>query len=413
MNKSTATIAAVLALLTGFVLGQLTSMVAPRSEPVSSVAPASAQDLATARAFYDAMNHYMASGDKKVESMLAYDFVDHTGSLPNDRNATQMLADWSATRAIVPHLQFEIIDVQAAGALVAVRLGVDPGAAYEIPALPVTAPVAGSVNEFLRIEHSVVAERWSDDDRLPGLSLDAHADFDHKGGALTGPAIERLSLAPGQSVALEGRDTAVLRVDSGQLQIEQTGVDARGEGHSSSEPLESGQLRIVDIDDALRLRNQSSEPVEFWAFSLYGLYPKQPKATADATPVATPVVESATLTYMPFQLPSSSPDRLRISVVQLSLPSGTVIAPHTPGAVEQIVVLDGALEANVQDGRALISSGDSQMQPFDGAETASAGQGFSASSIATLSYRVSSAQPATLLVMTIGPVPSEGTPEAT
>ncbi len=86
------------------------------------------------------------------------------------------------------------------------------------------------------------------------------------------------------------------------------------------------------------------------------------------------------------------------------------MAPHTPGDVEEIVVLDGTLEASVQSGRALTWAGISQSHLFDGVETASAGQGFSASSLATLSYRVTSAQPVTLLIMTIEHAPLSEAP---
>jgi hypothetical protein len=107
---------------------------------------------------------------------------------------------------------------------------------------------------------------------------------------------------------------------------------------------------------------------------------------------------------MPLQLTDLPGDRLRLTVTEVTLPAGASMAAHTPGLVEEIVVLDGALEATVQTGRALVSAGNGPAQPFDGIETASAGQGFSASSIATLSYRVASAQPAALLIMTIEPV---------
>jgi hypothetical protein len=115
---------------------------------------------------------------------------------------------------------------------------------------------------------------------------------------------------------------------------------------------------------------------------------------------------------MPLQLPDAPGTRLRLTVTEVRLPVGAWVAPHTPDIVEEIVVVDGALEASVQTGRALISTGNNQAQPFDGIETATAGQGFSASAIATLSYRVAGAQPATLLVMTITPIPSSETPES-
>lgn len=411
MGKSTATVVAVLALLTGFVLGQLESLAVPRLDPAPSNPAASARALAATRSFYDKVNEFLVSGDRAVESMLVPGFVDHTSSLPTPRNAEELMAGLTAARAALPHLQLKVADVQDQGMLVAVQIEIDPGKPSDIPAFPDVAYPPGRTVEFLRIEHSSVAERWSNDDRFPGVAVDMHTDFEHDGPSLSGPAIERLSLAAGQSVELDGRDTVVLQVISGQLQIGQTGVGQRGEAHPSSEPLDAGQLRILEVKDSLQLRNRSSGPVEFWAFSLYGLYPAQSSPSNNATPVAAPNVETSTLAYMPLQLPGSLPDRLRLSVAQVTLPAGAWVVPHTPGVVEQITVLDGALEASLQTGRALLCTGDNRSQPFDGVETAAAGQGFSANSAATLSYRVSSAQPAILLIMTIDLAPSPSEPD--
>jgi predicted ester cyclase len=413
MTKSTAIVATLLALLTGLVLGQLSSLAVPRLQSASFVSTVSAQDLATARAFYDEMNRFLATGDSGAESLLALDFVDYTGSLPSGRNAEQLMAVWSAIRSFLPDLQLEVVGLQASGAMIAVRLEVHPGTAPNIPGVPVTAPAASSVVEFLRIERAKVAERWSSDDRLPGLAMTLHADFDPTGRSLSGPVIQRLSLPAGQEVALSGDDTVVLRVISGELRFNRAAVDPQRVTHPTSDPIATGQTRIVDVSGTLLVRNLSPTTTEFLAFSLYGLYPVETPLANTATAVAPPGVEALALAlaYLPLRLTGSSLDRLCLSVSEVTLPAGARVVPYTPGVVVEIVVLDGALEVSVQSGRALVSNGDGQMHPFDDVETVSAGQGFSASSIVTLSYRVAGAQPATLLIMTIEPAPSPETHE--
>lgn len=406
MTKTTATIVAILALLTGLVLGQIGSLAVPRSQTAPSVSAVSEQDLATARAFYDELNRFIATGERGVESMLALDFVDYTDSFPNGRNAAQFMTAWSAIGSFLPQLQLEAVDLQGRGALIAVRLDVHPGPSVAIPGLSVTAPAAGSVVEFLRIEHAMVAERWGAGDRLPGMAVTLDADFDRTGPSLSGPVIQRLSLPAGQEVALSGTGTVVLRVISGELRLDRAAVDPQRVTHPISDPATSGQFRIVDVIDTLLIRNLSQTATEFFAFSLHGLYPIEASPSGAATAVATPGIEVTALSYMPIELNGSSNKHLRLSVTEVILPAGSWVAPHTPAIVEEIVVLDGALEASVHSGRALVTLANGQAQPFDGFETASAGQGFSASSVATLGYRVASAQPATLLIMTIEPSPS-------
>src|SRR5688572_15332989 len=104
MTKSAASISTILALLTGLALGQLGSLAVPRLQPASSGSTVSAQDLATARSFYEEMNRFLSTGERGVESMLALDFVDHAGSLPSERNAEQFMAGWSAISSFLPHL---------------------------------------------------------------------------------------------------------------------------------------------------------------------------------------------------------------------------------------------------------------------------------------------------------------------
>jgi hypothetical protein len=406
MARNTAITTALLALLTGLVLGQLGPLALSRPQSATFVSTVSAQDLATARSFYDGVNRFLTSDDRAIASMLAFDFVDHTDALPNERNAEQLLAGWTATRSLLPHLRLTVVDVQVVGTVIAVRLEVDPGVVPAFPGIPLAAPAARSVVEFLRIRNSMVAERWSGDDRLPGMAMTLHADFVRKGPNMSGPTIERISLSAGESVAFSGDDTVVLQVTSGTLLLDRAGIDidSRGAVHPSSDPLAAGQIRVVEVKDTLVLRNRTDTATEFLASSLYGLYPVTGAPSGNATAVAAPAVSITALAYMPLLLTDLPGDRLRLTVTEVTLPAGASMAAHTPGLVEEIVVLDGALEATVQTGRALVSAGNGQAQPFDGIETASAGQGFSASSIATLSYRVASAQPAALLIMTIEPV---------
>src|SRR5690606_6236757 len=80
MPKTTTVTAAILTLLTGLALGHLGSLAMPRLQPVPPASAVSAQELETARSFYDGLNHFVSTGEPGVESMLALDFVDYMGS---------------------------------------------------------------------------------------------------------------------------------------------------------------------------------------------------------------------------------------------------------------------------------------------------------------------------------------------
>lgn len=319
--------------------------------------------------------------------------------------------DLASVRSLLPQLRFEIVGLQAWGSLVAVHLEVGPGSAVASLAVPLVAPADISVDEFLRIERGKVVERWGSDDRLPALAWTLSTDFDRTGPRLSGPVIQRFSVPAGQEIALTGKDSAVLRVVSGELQPDRVTVDPRRGELPTSDPIGVGQLRIVTITDTLVLRNRSNAATEFLAFSLYGLYPVDTAASSAGDSATEPGVEVADLTYMPLQMTAPLGQRLRLSVTEVTLPVGATVALHAPGVVEEVVVLDGALEVSVQDGRALISTGDGQARLFDGIETVSAGQGISTSSIASVGYLVVSAHPATLLIMTIETVPSTNSAE--
>jgi hypothetical protein len=405
VTRSTAAISTLLALLTGLVLGQLGTLAVPRFQSAAPVSSVSTQDLETARSFYEKLNRFLATGDRTVESLLALDFVDHADSSSSIRNAEQFMVGWSAIRALLPQFQFEVVGLQETGTVIAVRLRADPGAASSIPGMPLTIPTPNSMVEFLRIDRSKVAERWSSDPQWPAMTRAVQVDFGRSGPDQSGPAIQHFSLPTGQKVELSGNDTVALLVTSGTLRLNRVGVDENGESHPASDELASGQIRVVSVKDKLFLRNPSGATTEFLAFGLYALLSTEASLSDRASGDANPPIAVTTLAYLPLRLDGSSADRLRLSVAEITLPAGASVPPHTPNVVEQIVVLDGVLEASLQTGRALVSSGNGLAQPFEGTETASTGQGLSASSIATISYQVATTQPATLLIMTIEPAP--------
>lgn len=411
MTKATASIAAILTLLTGLLLGQIGSLALHADRPERARSYSSPQALATARSFYDGMNRLLASGDRSIETTVAPGFVDHTLSEQQGRTLPEMI-DWLlAMRATWPHVQMRVVDLEQKDRLIAVRLEFDPGVAAPIPGVPLTPPAPSRVLEFLRVEGSGVTDRWDADTWLPVATFSVDTDVDWNGQSLVVPAIEHLSLDPGRSMQLPLDRTVILRAESGRVQLDRAGTDLDGNRHPAQEPLDAGTVRILAGAGALTLRNVSSEAAEVWAVSANGSS-TEPEGSDDAAPEPPRQPRQAFVAFMPLQVSSDMAGRQHLSVTQISLPPGATVADHVPGIIEEIAVLDGSIQVTIGHGRALKCTAGNMAHPFDGTETIAAGEGVSAKGTASLGYRVTGPQPATFLIMRIeAPPASEGPTE--
>jgi quercetin dioxygenase-like cupin family protein len=408
MSRAAASTAAVLALLTGLVLGQIGSLATHTDVSRIDETNPSPRTLAVARSFYDGMNRLLASGDRSIETIVAPGFVEHTADGQGDRTLPEMI-DWLlATRTTSPRMQMTVLDLEQRDRLIAVRLEVDPGTPVPIPGLPLTTPAPFQALEFLRVEGAAVTDRWNAGAELPVATLRLTFDFNWASTSLVTPAIQRLSLEPGDSIQLALGGPVILRVDSGRVRLDRSGIDLNGIRRPSQEPFGEDQVRIFDGADGLTLRNVSSDPAVLWALSAEGATAAEQAETHDATREPG---YSRIVAFIPLQLSSDVLDApQRISVTRITLPPGTTVAPHDPGVIEEIAVLDGAIDVTVGQGRALMCTDGATAQPFDGTETIAAGEGVSARGAAALGYRVAGPQPATLLIMRIDSFPPGNIP---
>lgn len=391
-----ATAAVILALLTGLVLGQIGRLsVSHVRVGESNVSP---RALATARAFYESFDRLLDSGDRSIASTVAPGFIDHSGNSDNQRTLTEMI-DWTlALRATWPHLRMQVVDLQQQGQFITVRLDIHPGVPSQMSSVPLLAAPPQHVTELLRVEGAAVSERWSAGGQLPVATFSAAIDdFWEDAGSVT-PAIERVVLESGQSLQRAYRGTVVLWSEAGRIFLDRDGVDLSGNRRPTRQPLEAGQVRMLDGVGQFTLRNEGSEPARLWLLST-DVSRVERNAIGDAT--AAPGQLRA-VAFLP--LPGSGDRRSRprrVSITHITLPPGSTVAPHAPGVVEAIAVVSGAIELTVDLGRALRCADGATAQPFDGTITLNAGAGVSANAMASLGYRTAGSQPATLLVMHI------------
>lgn len=404
MSKATTSTAVVLALLTGLVLGQLGSL-ATQPGAFRSRAPNDAEyQLETARGFYDNVNHLLETGDRAIEATLAPGFTEHLPEGNGERTLPEMV-DWLlALRATWPKLRITVVSLDQHDAWIVARLKIDPGPPQALSGALLLEIDSEFVNEYLQVEGNQVTDRWSAVMDVPVATLNFQTQFTWKSSQLTVPAIERVSLAPDSMMRFPLEGPAMLLVESGSVRIDRASSDADGNGHSGTEPIRDGEVRMLENAAALQVRNLSHDPADIWIFASNAGVDSQTERNAPDGSVITRI-----FAFMPLLTLSPLATSKRISVTRITLPPGAAVAPHSAGIVETIAVVEGAVETTVERGYALLCADHGTAIPFDDTATIAAGAGFGMKGFSSFSYRVAGTSPATLLVMRIdsGTSPSE------
>jgi hypothetical protein len=226
---------------TGFgLLGLAQAVTAPVARRSSA---ASTANVEVVRAFYDAANEVLATGDTApLDELVAPDFVEHPARL--GESGREGLAEALVWRhAVFPGLRLEVDDVRAAGDdAVAVRVhaaGAETGA-FIGRQVSATLAAWGPI-ELLRIVGGRVAERWGDPGDvtlLPPLwQTTLHAS------SVDAPwvvALRRLTWEPGAELTVaENPATWFLLIEAGELTV-------FAEADSAVATVESGGAHMTD-----------------------------------------------------------------------------------------------------------------------------------------------------------------------
>lgn len=398
MSRTTASTAVILALLTGLVLGQLGSL-ATQPGAFRSGAPSTApRSMETARSFYDAMSHLLATGDRVLDASLAPGFTEHGPDGQTNRTLPEMIDGLVALRSTWPNLQLTVVSLDQHESMTVARLQIDPGKPRAIPGLPLPAVEPMVVTEHLRIDRSGITDRWSANLGLPMATTMLQTELSWKPPSLSMPAIMRIAIEPGRAAPVPLDGPAILRAETGTVQLSQASNDFSGNGHSSIDPMLPGEMRLLETSEVIEVRNIGDEPAELWVFTGNIGSVSQAPATVSSEP---PVIKL--FGFIPLTAANSSNTTQRISIARVTLPPGTDIATHRTGIMEAIAIVDGELDVTVSHGQAVFCTDGASAHLFDGTDTFSAGSGISAKGPTTLSYRVAGSRPVTLFVMRIDP----------
>lgn len=396
MSRAAASFAIILTLLTGLVLGQIGSLVRKPAEFHTMGSVPAPDALSTARAFYDGMNALLERGDRDIETTIAPGFVDHARDDPADRTMPEMIDTLLATRATWPHMRVTVGALDQWDSTIVAQLTIEPGAPRSQGGIRLPAMETRTVTEFLRVDGAGIIERWNADLRLPQITYALQTSLAWDGPSLIMPAILQFELQPGDTVQIPLRGSAILRIETGTVLLDRAGNDLDGNWHPAIDPIDAGHGRVLESTDPVFARNFSSKPALFWVFTTHTGTVDGPPAEATVVPGTYAAQISAFIPLLRSDLPG---DAQRISIAQITLPPGVRVTPYETGILEEIVVLDGAIDVTVTRGRVLPSIDGTATLPVDDQTTIAAGSGIGVKGATSLGYRVVGDRPATLLIV--------------
>ncbi|MEZ4505309.1 MAG: hypothetical protein R2848_05400 [Thermomicrobiales bacterium] len=389
-------VALALGFLTAFAAGLLGMIVvAPDYSESGTAIPAHHTDLVV-KAFYSDINAWIAGKDHALEHMLGPDFVDHTTSESPDRNATEFLSYLSTIRTFEPTLRFNVLSIEGSDAIVSVdleRVGVHlpsiEGWRIELPEQP-------PLREILRIEDSLIQERWGPDDLWPGIAMAAQRSVPIGPELYQEPSIQRFELNPGAPINLIAKGTVMLWVESGELGIDLSGTDQKGATKFSAEPLAAGDMRFVRPTGELRVRAVGEARVALWTVSVGRIFARSYKISGPESELETGIrAEAIIRRAVDFQA-----DTAQLSVLIVTLPVGATLST---GAADMnaAAVVAGELQADPKTGEVFYFFGTVGSRILRSAVTALSSEGFASRGGSAASYQVVGSAPATLVLLSV------------
>ena len=387
--------------LTAFLLGQV-GLLLTEADPDNQRASVDEMDARrTVEAFYEGINTWIATGEGPLEAVLAPGFVDHTLSGAPDRNAPELFDYLSSLRTALPTLQFEVIEIEASGAIASVELLGVPGQLPAIDGWSIGLPAQQSFREVLRIERERVAERWGSDDLWPKDAIEFEHELPPQAEAARQPAIQKFTLDPVSEYELFVTGPVWILVESGALEVELSGWDESGTLRLPAEPISQGGARMVEPDGELHVRPLGQERVVLWTVSLDLILTPGNSMGNLAIDLPTDIRQDARVS-LGVRLPKQE---IRFSVRVITVPAETLLS-MSAASLHAIAVVAGELQAQPKTGEIFYCFDGSRSRLLTGPQTALPEQGFANERGSSATYQVAGPDPATLILLSIVPADS-------
>jgi quercetin dioxygenase-like cupin family protein/predicted ester cyclase len=418
MPRTIVLFALILTLMTGLVLGQMSSLF---QKPVLIAATSDSAAAETARTFYRAINLYLGTGDAQtLEQLLAPGFVGHVPHVDGVESAQAFLQYLESLRSTFPGLQLEVRDLSAQAGTVAVDIKLTGDTIGAFTGLPLDAGAGVSGYEVLRVEGQQIAERWGSREMPPSFRLAFAGEMPVNADIFSEPRIERLELKPNGVLELIDYGGFLLIAESLGLTYEV--VSLPYPANTSKSPFARSSSDFPVPDEGMSVAAAPGEAAAFPA----GVRLQMLNTGSEVVHALVVSVRQAQLSMggeLPYKVlesigaerslmagggvvPTSLPDSTRlISVGAIVLPPGAVIPRHVTVDAELLVVADGQIEVAVDQGTMVWSQPGKSFTVVRDVQTIGAGDAARANPGTVVEYRTGREEPATLWIVTIGESP--------
>ena len=412
MSRVVSVLALILMLLTGLVLGQMSTL---GRRPMQIAATSDSGSAETARAFYRAINLYLETGDAQaLQQSLAPEFVGHAPYVAGNESAESFLQYVASLRATFPGLRLAASGLSAQAGIVAMDVTLTGNTAGAFAGMPVDAGSGTSGYEVLRIEGQQIAERWGSRDLPPFYQSVIAVDMPIAAYAHPEPRIERLKFESNGFLEFIDYDGFILIAETGAMTWQVVSYPEAGADSATATPvldsfslpeagasveMAPGESIAVPAGVRFRIVNSGLGPAAALIISI-----RQALLSMEGS-LSHKVIESIGMERIFLAggvAPVTYEDSTRSIVVgKVGLSPGSDIPRHTTGDVELLVVIEGEIDVTVQQGQVVWSQPGKRFVAVDERQTISAGQGVGANPGAVVEFRASGDEPATLWIMTI------------
>ena len=405
MRRPVAPCACVLALITGAWFGQAYSFFAS-SEPVQTEDTAAGAAVHSWR-FYDAIDILLRTAD---ESALLASSPRTSSTTSTSPAPCRVGTAWCATsppcaKPIPRSASFPKM-LLPQGDSVFARLASTGAAGGAILGIPIAGKEPWPRVDMMRVHDGRIVERWGDPTGYaPATRLFAETlTFAHHGDLI--PMLRRVTIAPGASDASFTQvGPVIISVESGELDV----TDA-GRATSTVAPvLASLEAKILTASDwfpiadgmAFTLANRTASPATFLLLSLVSPGPAGVPVNADSVgsgneAIAIQVLAGGTAV-------AANHGLLSLNLARVSLAPGARLGLHPVASLEIVAVETGTVTATIVGNpvSAWLRDPSGRSVSANGSEQTAAGYSLAISKGVTTSYANETAQPATLLLLTL------------
>ncbi len=406
MPKPVGSLTIALALITGAWFGQAYTFFAPIN-PIQTEDTAIKATVNSVWRFYDAIDILLRTADASaLHDVLAPDFVDHVDEpgTPSDRDG--LVSYLASLRDTHPSFRLAPQDIVAQGDRVVARLTLTGAGGGTILGVPLAGKEPWPRVDMVRVHEGRIAERWGDpigyapSNRLFSETL----TFSHHGDLI--PMLRRVTVAPEASaVSFTWLGPAIISIESGGLEVTAaTRVTSTFEpAFASLQPktLKAGDSFPVADGFTFTFANRTASTAVFLVLTLVPPGPAGVPIIPDGADTADEAITIQDLAGNTAIM--ANPGHLSLNLARVTLAPGARLGLHPVAGLEIVVIDAGTGTATIVGPMVSAWLRDTKERSIAAEDSVLLLQGYSltVSKGASTAYANETAQPTTLLLLTV------------